>query len=102
MNPKEADALGLAMGLQAKSEWVVNGVPNYATKSQIIHLLAGSVEGSWPGWKVRLVKVMATAKAGTVTWKIEAETEPASRAIRFGGAGRFSYLPRGVVACHRP
>ena len=40
LNPNEAEILGLALGLKATSQWVAKGVPNYATKGQIIYTLA--------------------------------------------------------------
>ena len=81
MNPKEAEILGPAMGLAAKSQWVVKGVPHYATKAQIIHTLSQSSAGGWPGWTIRPTKTLTSAKSGTITWKVDAETEPPMKTI---------------------
>ena len=51
-NPQEAAELGLALGMIASSEWVVKGIPSYASKAQIRTTLAQSASG-WPGWTVR-------------------------------------------------
>ena len=81
MNPKEAQILGPAMGLTATSQWVIKGVPHYATKSQIIHTLAQPANSSWPGWTVRPSKTLSAAKSGTTMWKVEAAQEPPLRTI---------------------
>ena len=81
MNPKEAQILGPAMGLASTSQWVIKGVPHYATKSQIIHTLAQPASASWPGWTVRPSKTMSAAKSGTTMWKVEAAQEPPMRTI---------------------
>ena len=81
MNPKEAEILGPAMGLTSKSQWVIKGVPHYATKSQIIHTLSQASVGGWPGWTIRPVKTLTTTRSGTVAWKIDAEAEPPMKTI---------------------
>ena len=81
LNPKEAAILGPALGLHATSQWVVKGVPHYATKSQIIFTLAQAIQGSWPGWTVRPTKTMAVTKSGTTTWRVEAANAPPLKAI---------------------
>ena len=81
LNPKEAAILGPALGLHATSQWVVKGVPHYATKSQIIFTLAQAIQGSWPGWTVRPTKTMAVTKSGTTTWKVEAAAAPPLKTI---------------------
>ena len=87
LNPQEAEDVGLALGMQVASEWVVRGIPSYATKAQIIKTLAQSSNG-WPGWTVRPKKTLtsSSARRGQSTWILEAANDPPLRAITLNNA----------------
>ena len=88
LNPKEAEAMGPALGLKTSSSWVVKGIPNYATRAEIVTRFAAASGNGWPGWKVRPRRTLATssAKEGTATWLLDAANEPPLRAITLNKA----------------
>ena len=87
LNPQEAEDLGPALGMTASSEWVVKGIPSYATKPQIIKTLAQAGNG-WPGWTVRPRKTLSKQRGGSgkSTWLLEAANDPPLRAITLNNA----------------
>ena len=88
LNPREAEAMGPALGLKTTSAWVVKGIPNFATKSDIVTRFAAASGNGWPGWTVRPRKTLGTTstKGGTTTWLLDAGSEPPLRAITLNRA----------------
>ena len=60
LNPREAEAMGLALGLKTNSSWVVRGIPDLATRIDNVTTFAAESGNGWLGWKVRPRKTPAT------------------------------------------
>ena len=81
LSPGEAEIQGPSLGMEINSSWVVRGIPNHVTKSQITAAFAQQNGEGWPGWLIRPRKTLHTDKVGTTAWLVDAASELPLRAM---------------------
>ncbi len=93
LNPKLAEELGPALGIQPTSSWLIKGLPKRISRQELINTLASSA-GPWTSWFVLPKYAVNEGASRWSSWVVEAEDPPPAK--MFKARGNYATIQRFV------